>query len=48
MAYECVLKCGMTCGSSDTITQGKWDSLQYKSKEWIGLDRFGDGHDTTS
>lgn len=48
MAYECVLKCGNACNPSDNITQGKWDSLQSKSKAWRGLDRFGDVYDTTS
>ena len=48
MAYECVLKCGMACNSTDTISQHKWDSLQLKSKAWTGLDRFGGVHDTTS
>jgi len=48
MAYECVLKCGMACHSTDTISQNKWDSLQLKSKAWTGLGRFGDVHDTTS
>ena len=48
IAYECVLKCGLTCDSSDTITQRRWDRLQSKSRAWTGLDRFGDVHETTS
>jgi len=51
MAYECILKCGMACHSTDTIGayhKNKWHSLQLKSKAWTGLDRFGDVQDTTS
>jgi hypothetical protein len=46
--YECVLKWGKPCKSSDTIGQGKWDSLQSKSQNWSGLDKFGDVYNTTS
>ena len=42
MSFECVLKCGKLCNSSDTITQSKWDSIQNKTKSWTGLDKFGD------
>ena len=48
MPYECVLKCGQPCKSSDTISQGKWDSLQSKAKNWSGLDKFGDVYNTMS
>lgn len=48
MSYECVLKCGKTCKSSDIISQGKWQSLESKSKRWSGLDRYGDIYSTTS
>ena len=48
MPYECVLKCGDPCKSSDTIGQGKWESLQTKTKNWSGLDKFGDVYYTTS
>ena len=35
--------------SSDIISQGKWKSSQVKSKKTrIGLDKFGDVHDTIS
>ena len=44
MPYECVLKCGQPRKSSDTISQGKWDSLQLKAKNWSGIDKFGDVH----
>ena len=48
MSYQCVLRCGRPCKSSDIITQGKWDSVQSKSQNWSGLDKFGDVHDSTA
>ena len=48
MSYECVLKCGKPCKPTDTINQGKWDSLQLKAQNWSGLDKCGDGYTTTS
>ena len=39
--YECVLQCGASCLSSDTITEGKWSKLQQKAESWVGLDKFG-------
>ena len=48
MSYECVLKCGKPCEATDTINQGKWESLQLKSPKWSGLDKFGDVYTTTS
>ena len=48
MSYECVLKCGKPCESSDKINQGKWGRLQSKAKNWSGLDKFGHVYTTTS
>lgn len=48
MSYDCVLKCGKQCNSSHTISQGKWESLQSKTKNWLGLDKFGDVYNITS
>lgn len=48
MSYECLLKCGKPCESSDTISQAKWDILQSKTKNWLGLDKYGDVHNTTT
>ena len=48
MSYECVLKCGKPCNATDTITQGKWESLQLKAPKWSGLGKFGDVYTTTS
>ena len=48
MPYECVLKCGKMCKSSDIISQAKWESLELKTKNWSGLDKFGNVYDTTS
>ncbi len=48
MSYECVLKCGKPCKPTATIGQGKWESLQAKTSNWSGLDKFGDVYDTTS
>ena len=42
-----MVKYGMACNPTDTITQGKWNSLQSKSEAWTGLDKFGDVYDTT-
>ncbi len=47
MPFECVLKCGKPCKSSDIITQGKWDSLQSKTQNSSGLYKFGDVYNTT-
>ena len=47
MAHGCIQKCNKARSPSDTIAQGKWDTLQSKSKAWAGLDRFGDVYDTT-
>lgn len=48
MSYECILKCGKPCKSSDIISQAKWESLQSKSSNWSGLDKFGSVYETTS
>lgn len=48
MPYECVLKCGKSCKSTDTIGEGKWVNLEAKAKKWSGLDKFGDVYSTTS
>ena len=48
MSFECVLKCGKPCKSSDTIGQDKWENLESKAKNWLGLDKFGDVYNTTS
>ena len=47
MSYQCVLKCDRPCKSSDTITQCKRESMQSKSQNWSGFDKFGDVHDST-
>ena len=47
MSYECVPKCGKPCKPTDTINEGKWDSLQLKAQNWSGLDKFGDVYTTT-
>lgn len=48
MPYDCVLKCGKICQFSDTISRGKWESLQAKTRNWSGLDKFGDVYNSTS
>ena len=43
--YDCILQCSNPCFASDSldnITTDKWDSMQAKSMEWKGLDKFGD------
>jgi len=35
MAYECILKCGVACHSTDTISQNKWDSFSHLHREHI-------------
>ena len=47
MSYECVLKCGKPCVSSDKNRQRKWASLQAKAKNWSGLDKFRHVYATT-
>ena len=46
MSSECIL-CGKACPASNTLTKGKWESVQVKSKLWSGLDKFGDVHERT-
>ena len=41
MSCECVLKCGKPCKPTDIINQGKWESLQLKTQNYSGLDKFG-------
>lgn len=48
MPYECALKCGKPCNFSDTIGQGKWDSLQSKPTNWSRLDKFGNIYNAVS
>ena len=43
-----MLKCGRPCNSSETISQGKRESLKLKSQNWTGLDKFWDVYDNTS
>ena len=46
---ECgILKCGKPCKSSDIISQAKWESLQSKTRNWSGLDKFGSVYESTS
>lgn len=47
MAYECVLKCGNPCHPSDTISQGKWETLHSKANNWRDHGKFGDVYNTT-
>ena len=42
-----MVKYAMACNLTDTITQGKRNSLQSKSETWTGLHKFGDVYDTT-
>ena len=45
--YKCVLKCGKPCNDNETISSARWQSLKEKSKNWTGLDKFGDVHSET-
>ena len=45
--YECILLCGRPCtadDSLDNITADKWESIQSKSLQWEGLDKFQHVH----
>ena len=42
MPHECILKCVNLCKSTDNNIDSEWESLQIKSKNWPGLDKFGD------
>ena len=41
MEYPCFLKCGVNCNSTETISSGRWKQLETKSKDYNGLDKFG-------
>ena len=48
---EYVLKCGKPCTSGDSIdkiTLDEWSKIQTNTKEWKGLDKFGDAWHTTN
>ena len=40
MSYDCVLKCGKSCNSSDSISQGKWESLEKRPSSWTNFAMF--------
>ena len=45
--YKCILLCGEPCtadDSIDNITPEKWESIQSKSLQWKGLDKFQHVH----
>ena len=47
MERKCIL-CGKLCTERETISEERWKNLKAKSKEWIGLDHFGDIYNKTN
>ena len=47
MDYPCFLQCGVNCNSTETISTERWKQLETKTKDWKGLDKFGNVFEST-
>ena len=45
--YHCLLQCGVNCNSTETISTEMWKQLETQTKDWKGLDKFGNIFEST-